>query len=110
MGTFTVGDVVLVKFPFSDLSGSKLRPAVVLACSGRGDWILCQITSKPYADSMALFVSANAYSSGTLERDSYIRPGKIFTAHESIIVKKIATLRANMLEDLVHRVVSLLGH
>lgn len=39
------GTVVLVRFPFSDLSRSKLRPAVVLADVGRGDWILGQVTS-----------------------------------------------------------------
>jgi hypothetical protein len=32
-----VGKVILVPFPFSDLSQSKLRPAVVLADAGRGD-------------------------------------------------------------------------
>ena len=46
MGTFAAGQVVIVHFPFSDLTASKLRPAVVLAEAGRGDWILCQITSK----------------------------------------------------------------
>ena len=45
------GAVVLVRFPFSDLSRTKLRPAVVLADAGRGDRVLCQITSKPYGDS-----------------------------------------------------------
>ncbi len=45
---------MLVPFPFSDLSRAKLRPAVVLADAGRGDWILCQITSKPYADAGAV--------------------------------------------------------
>ena len=50
----TAGEVVLIKFPFSDLSSSKLRPAVVLADAGRGDWILCQLTSNPYADAHAL--------------------------------------------------------
>ena len=44
----TTGVVVLVPFPFSDLSQAKLRPAVVLAHAGRGDWILCQITSQQY--------------------------------------------------------------
>ena len=44
------GAVVLVHFPFSDLSQTKLRPAVVLAGAGRGDWILCQVTSNPYGD------------------------------------------------------------
>lgn len=39
--------VVLVRFPFSDLTGSKLRPALVLADTGRGDVRLCQITSNP---------------------------------------------------------------
>ena len=39
--------VVLLSFPFSDLSAQKLRPALVLADAGRDDWVLCQITSKP---------------------------------------------------------------
>ena len=37
MGAFTAGQVVIVHFPFSDLTASKLRPAVVLAEAGRGD-------------------------------------------------------------------------
>ena len=37
------GDVVLIKFPFTDLSGSKLRPAVVLFDSGN-DLIAAFIT------------------------------------------------------------------
>ena len=41
------GAVVLVRFPFSDLSETKLRPAVLLADAERGDWVLCQVTSKP---------------------------------------------------------------
>jgi hypothetical protein len=49
-----LGAVVLVRFPFSDLSQSKLRPAVVLANAGRGDRILCQVTSKPYGDARAI--------------------------------------------------------
>ncbi len=44
------GDVVVLPFPFSDLSESKVRPAVVLARANKSDWILCQITSNPYGD------------------------------------------------------------
>ena len=49
-----VGAIVLVRFPFSDLSQSKLRPAVVLADAGRGDQILCQVTSRAYGDAGAV--------------------------------------------------------
>jgi len=34
-----VGSVILITFLFSDLSSSKLRPAIVIASSGRDDWI-----------------------------------------------------------------------
>jgi hypothetical protein len=55
--TPTAGAVVLVPFPFSDLSQAKLWPAVVLADVGRGDWILCQITSNPYGDARAILLT-----------------------------------------------------
>ena len=45
MGKFIKGDVVVILFPFSDLSGSKRRPALVLADINGDDVILSQITS-----------------------------------------------------------------
>ena len=62
--------VVVVRFPFSDLSTSKLRPAVVLAGVGRGDWILCQITSRPYADTDAIPLRNGSFVTGSLGLDS----------------------------------------
>ena len=54
MVTPSVGAVILVPFPFSDLSQAKLRPALVLADVGKNDWILCQITSNPYSGKTTL--------------------------------------------------------
>lgn len=54
MGAPAVGAVVLIPFPFSDLSGTKKRPALVLADVGRGDWVCTQITSNPYGDPVAV--------------------------------------------------------
>ena len=85
MVTPSAGAVVLVSFPFSDLSSHKLRPACVLADAGRGDWILCQITSNPYADPNAIVIQQSDFLSGSLQRISYLRPGKLFTANKSII-------------------------
>jgi len=64
----TAGSVVLVPFPFSDLSQAKLRPAVVLADAGRGDWILCQVTSNQYGDPRAVPLVEEDFSSGSLGR------------------------------------------
>jgi mRNA interferase MazF len=71
-------------FPYSDLSAQKLRPALILANAGRGDWLLCQITSNPYADSAAVELQQNSFETGSLQRISYARPNKLFTAHESL--------------------------
>jgi mRNA interferase MazF len=62
----SAGEVVPVPFPFSDLSQSKLRPAVCLADVGRSDWVLCQITSSPYGDPSAVPLDATDFSTGGL--------------------------------------------
>ena len=70
------GIVVFVRFPFSDLSSSKLRPAVVLAHAGGTDWVLCQVTSNPYGDPIAVPITAASFQSGGLGRESFaIRSG-----------------------------------
>ncbi|MEI9865658.1 MAG: type II toxin-antitoxin system PemK/MazF family toxin [Limisphaerales bacterium] len=68
------------------MSQSKLRPAVVLADCERNDWLLCQITSNPYADSRAVQLEKHDFSSGMLRTTSFARPTKLFTAHQSLIV------------------------
>lgn len=50
MEKLSVGTVVFVHFPFSNLQQSKLRPAVVIAKTNTDDWVLCQTISRSYAD------------------------------------------------------------
>ncbi len=83
--------IVIVPFPFSDLSGTKLRPAVVLADAGRGDWLLCQITSNPYSDPDAIPITSKELKKGVLTSTiSFARPIKLFTASESVMDKRVA--------------------
>jgi len=67
------------------LSKSKLRPAIVIAEVGYDDWILCQVTSQPYSDPQAIVISDESFQQGSLYRVSYVRPGKLFTAHATLI-------------------------
>lgn len=107
MVTPAVGTVVLVRFPFSDLSNSKLRPAVVLASAGRGDWILCQITSKSYADTSAIELTGADFSSGSLIAVSYARPGKLFTASTGIMTKSVGELTRSKTNEVLKTVAEL---
>jgi len=106
--TPTAGSVVLVPFPFSDLSDSKLRPAVVLASVDRNDWILCQITSKSYSDPRSVEILDSSFSAGSLHLISYARPGKLFTAHASLFRREVGILRQAALDTIVNAVVSML--
>jgi len=103
------GSVVLVKFPFSDLSASKLRPAIVLASSGRDDWILCQVTSNPYSDTKAVQIMDADFDSGSLQRTSFVRPGKLFTANASLMQVEVGRLKNEAFKKVVNEVVGILN-
>ena len=108
MVTPAAGAVVLVPFPFSDLSQAKLRPAVVLADAGRGDWILCQVTSNPYGDDRAIRLVDASFASGSLRVTSYARPGKLFTANRELIVTQVGELKAESFKEVIEAVVDIL--
>ena len=108
MGAPPAGAVVLVSFPFSDLSRSKLRPAVVLAGVSRGDHVLCQVTSNPYADPNAVELTEEHFREGSLRRVSYARPGKLFTANTELFERQVGLLSEEARREIVAEVVKLL--
>lgn len=101
------GAVVLLPFPFSDLSKSKLRPAIVLADAGRGDWILCQITSIAYGDASAITIDQSDFTTGTLRIQSFARPGKLFTANDALFTAEVGILKPVARTRVVAAIVAL---
>jgi mRNA interferase MazF len=93
MGTPAIREVVLVPFPYSNLSQSKVRPALCLAKGGRGDWTLCQITSSPFGDPTAVSLDSNDFESGGLVTHSFARPCVLTTIHESTFIRTVGKLR-----------------
>ncbi|MDR2758156.1 MAG: type II toxin-antitoxin system PemK/MazF family toxin [Spirochaetaceae bacterium] len=109
MAEFVKGDVVIIPFPFSDLSGAKRRPAFVVADIPGPDIILCQITSKAKSDPYAVMLENSDFVSGSLPLASYIRPNKLFTADKSIILSvagQVSDTKTNavisILIELIH--------
>ena len=107
MARFVSGDVIVVPFPFTDLSSSKVRPALVLAALTRGDLILCQITSQSRHDGYSISLFAEDFERGHLSVDSFIRPNRLFTVDQSVILYTAAKVRAAKLNEVRARIRSL---
>ncbi len=99
MEEFVKGDVVVLPFPFSDLSKSKKRPALVVASLQGDDIILCQITSEKRIDDYSIVLSNSDFKTGTLNLTSMIRPNRIFTADKSIILYKIGSIKEPKIKE-----------
>jgi mRNA interferase MazF len=108
MAKFIVGDVVIVPFPFSDLTQTKRRPALVVAGLSGEDLILCQITSQSVADEYAVSISAEDFSAGGLNQNSNVRPNRIFTASQSIIAYKAGEILPSKLAEVIDKIVEIL--
>jgi mRNA interferase MazF len=109
MERFIKGDIVVVPFPFSDLSQSKKRPALVLAELKGDDLILCQITSQQVRDDYAVEIDEKDFSEGVLVKKSNARPNKVFTADSNIILYRAARLKKRKADQIVDRLISLLN-
>ena len=110
MGIFATGQVVLIPFPFSDLSHIKYRPALILAESDRGDWIACQITSKSYSAAKSIPLVNLDFKAGGLNLPSFAKPGKLFTVNETIFAGILGSLQSNRFNEIINTLIELLSH
>ena len=109
MGKFVKGDVVVVPFPFSDLTSNKKRPALVIAKLTGDDVILCQITSHVASDSYAIHLSDPNFITGTLRQESNIRPNRLFTADSNIILYRAGTLNSEKIKEVTVKIIEILS-
>ena len=107
MGRFIKGDVVVIPFPFSDLSENKKRPALVVADLKGYDIIVCLITSQNARDDYAISLSNQDFANGNLQRDSNIRPNRLFTADSDIILYKIGTLKEQKMNEVINKILEI---
>ena len=102
------GDVVVIPFPFSDLSASKKRPALVLADLHGNDILLCQITSQDSIEKTAVPLKSGDFINGVLPSDSFIRPMRIFTADKTLIIRKAGTISKKLTNKVINSIISVL--
>ncbi len=102
------GDVVTVLFPFSDLSAAKARPALVLIELPGSDVVVAAITSTA-ADPYAVSLKPVDFERGSLSRDSFIRPAKLFTLERGQIGRVVGKVTESKRLEVVSRLTKLLN-
>lgn len=85
-------DIVLLPFPYSDLSQSKKRPVLILSNDSYNqkfeDVLVCVISSNQYADDYSEELSNTDLTAGILPIKSVVKVHKLFTIHQSTIIRK----------------------
>lgn len=109
MGVFVKGDIVVINFPFSDLTGMKRRPALVLSDLDGDDIILCQITSRIRMDEYAILLDNDDFVMGNLMSESVIRPNKIFTADKNMIQYKACGITNDKFMQVVRTLIDIIN-
>ena len=108
MGAFVKGDVVVVPFPFSDLTSTSRRPAFVIADLMGDDVILCQITTQRRMDSYTVPLTQHDFTSGGLNRDSFIRPNRLFTADSELIAYRAGKVVPSKTAEVIERLLQII--
>jgi mRNA interferase MazF len=108
MAKFVKGDIVVVPFPFSNLTQSKRRPALVISKLEGDDLILCQITSQSIKDNYAILLDDKDFETGGLRQLSNIRPNRIFTADSHIVLYKVGNLKIEKINEVIEKVVEII--
>ena len=104
--TYKQGEIVLVPFPYSDLSGSKRRPVLVVSNDAYNrsfpDIIVAVITSKTKKpDNYSIPLLADDLEIGFLPESSLIRIHKLFTIEKSRILKRFSFLKDEKLQEVL---------
>lgn len=108
MGAFIKGEVVVLPFPFSDLSGSRRRPAVVVANLSGDDVILCMITSKHKSDGYSVRLEDTDFSTGRLRQESNIRPNRLFTADSKLVSYSAGHLNPTKITEVITKLLRII--
>jgi mRNA interferase MazF len=104
MALYKQGDVVIVNFPFSDLSQTKRRPVLVISnnhVNRTGDYLLMQITSQMLNDGLSLPIESSDYVVKSLQLTSFVRLHKVFLLNESLILRKETEVKTAFYQKIV---------
>ena len=99
------GDIVLIPFPFTDLTGSKKRPALVLLSTGLDVTVSFISTQLHWQEPTDLLLQPSATNG--LKKLSLIRIGKIATVDKVLVIGRLGSVNAKQIEELDKKLIQL---
>ncbi len=99
------GDIILVPFPFTDLSGSKTRPALVLHTDERDATVAFISSQAEITEPTDILLKPDELNG--LKRVSVIRLGKLATLDRDIVLGKLGELSKEQLGSVNHNLIAL---
>ena len=100
--------IVLIPFPYTDLSGSKKRPALVISSSDfnfdNEDVICCLITSKPEETKHSIKITNKDMETGNLEFESKVKAFRIFTVNKKLIYRILGKLNLSKTRQIIDEI------
>ncbi len=108
MGYISKKSIVVLPFPFSDLTANKRRPALVIAELMGDDVILCQITSVSRIDGYEVSLDQEDLITGELRQESLIRTNKVFTATKDLIIRELGKITDDKMDEVEGKLIDLI--
>lgn len=104
------GEIVLIPFPYSDLTTTKKRPVPALTPPDKnGDFIALAVTSVETPE-YAVKLENKALTAGRLPKPSWVRVDKVFTLSTSSIIKCFGTLKSDVFKGVLDGLCQRVGY
>ena len=97
-------DIIVLEFPFSNLTEYKRRPSLVIKSPKGEDLIVCQITGKSYEKLVEISLKKEDFCQGSLKFESFLRIDKIFSIEKSLIKYKVGSLKKEKFNEIIEAV------
>lgn len=107
MVNYKLGEIVLVKFPFTSNLGFKKRPALIINDTNDGDVIVCRVTSKLY--NSVYDIELKNWNQNGLQLPSVIRVHKIASLEKNMIDRKLGEIDNNVKTEVINVIQTLLS-
>jgi mRNA interferase MazF len=104
--SFKAGEIILISFPFTDLSNKKVRPAFVLRNQEDQDLLIAPISTKVNTSRKDYKIESQDFLSQKLPIESYVRYRKVFTLNQKLVLKRLPGLTAQAMNNIQSKLVN----